>query len=258
MRGIESSEAVAPEEHPPLSKEGSYWVPALLVLAGGVALSVDLPLAQWCVAGKFKALDRLLAWSELFAHGLGVGLILLVIVVLDPPKFFKLGRVIAASLGAGAVSNLFKLFIARARPRACDFGQGVFDTFFDWGWRVSLENHYNSFPSGHATTSAGLAVALVWLYPRGRYLFPALACLAATQRVDSGAHFLSDVLVGAALGTCCAMLVTRDTVLGRLFDRLEAKVQGVRLQKPAGAKLPLSTPSLWQRFLRHHFRDRIF
>ena len=70
------------------------------------------------------------------------------------------------------------------------------------GVRKSVE--LMSFPSGHAAVAAGLATALAWKYPHGRWIFGALAACAAFQRVESSAHFPSDVAWGAAIGVAAA------------------------------------------------------
>ena len=73
--------------------------------------------------------------------------------------------------------------------------------------------HDGSFPSGHASGSfcvaAFLAVALPAAWPgstwRGQLVAAAtvgLAALVALSRVYLGAHFPSDVMAGAATGTC--------------------------------------------------------
>jgi membrane-associated phospholipid phosphatase len=50
-----------------------------------------------------------------------------------------------------------------------------------------------------------LAATLANHYPRGRWWFATLAALAMLQRIDVGAHFPSDTLLGAALGTAIAI-----------------------------------------------------
>lgn len=67
----------------------------------------------------------------------------------------------------------------------------------------------NSFPSGHATTSAAGALALALIAPR---LAPYLALLAgavAFSRIYVGVHYPLDVVAGALLGfaVACAVLV---------------------------------------------------
>ena len=71
----------------------------------------------------------------------------------------------------------------------------------------------SSFPSGHATNTAAVAVTLtLLLWPllgsRGRVLVPLVAAtctiLTAVDRVMLGAHYPSDVVAGMTLGTALA------------------------------------------------------
>jgi membrane-associated phospholipid phosphatase len=127
------------------------------------------------------------------------------------------------SLGAGMAANGLKLLVARWRPRQFDFAGTVQDTFgrvLAFGAGGSAQQ---SFPSAHAATAVGLTIALSWLYPRGRWLFAALAVLVVCQRVESGAHYLSDALVGLAIGWVVAMPFLRNAWLAAQFDRLERR-----------------------------------
>jgi undecaprenyl-diphosphatase len=70
-----------------------------------------------------------------------------------------------------------------------------------------------SFPSGHAITAFGIAVALGWFYPE---LFACLLFVAASiavSRIILGMHFLSDVIAGSFLGCLlgysCVHILTR-------------------------------------------------
>ena len=58
----------------------------------------------------------------------------------------------------------------------------------------SVGSHERGTPSAHTSAAVCFAIALCWLYPRGKVAFVTLATLAATQRIAGGAHFLSDVL----------------------------------------------------------------
>lgn len=71
-----------------------------------------------------------------------------------------------------------------------------------------------AFPSGHATLAFATAAVLTCLSPRGKYLFFTLAALCALTRVVMQAHFYSDALLGAALGTAIgygAKLLVRES-----------------------------------------------
>lgn len=87
---------------------------------------------------------------------------------------------------AWAASSAIKQLVGRARP--------------DAALHLVAEHNY-SFPSGHATASFALAMALT-LYFRSWWTLPAwlLAVLVGASRLYVGVHWPSDVLAGAALG----------------------------------------------------------
>ena len=103
------------------------------------------------------------------------------------------------ALAADAVVLAVKQAVARPRPALI---AGAFGDRF-------------SFPSGHATVSAAVvvAIALMWVRPERR---PAalvaagvFATLVAASRLVLGVHWLSDVVFGAALGTLLAFGLTQ-------------------------------------------------
>ncbi len=124
----------------------------------------------------------------------------------------------AAVAGAGLLELLVKELTCRGRPSATD--AGVFFSRFPCD---PMDYAHASFPSGHATTAFALAALLALLYPRWAAGFLALAALIGLSRVVLGAHFPSDVLAGAALGTGVALIV-------------HAKVPGVRKNKVEGTQ----------------------
>ena len=203
-----------------------FLLPAILVLAAAAALWVDCPLAFWCMADNCPGfLAKLFANIEPFGHGMGVAVILVALYQLDRDHRAALPRVLLMSLGSGLAANGIKMLIARARPRHFDFQGTVADTFGGWLPFLSAGSDGQSFPSAHAATAVGLAAALIWLYPRGRWLFVTLAVLVACQRVETGVHFLSDVLCGAALGCLVAAAGLHFGLLPGWFDRLERYLQ---------------------------------
>lgn len=100
------------------------------------------------------------------------------------------------------VTAIIKRLVGRSRPELYDT-VGAFD-FQSLSW---LDWTYQSFPSGHATTAFALCYTVSFLAPR---TFPAmlgLAVLIALSRIIVGAHYPSDVLGGAVVGTLGAYAV---------------------------------------------------
>ncbi|MEQ8787586.1 MAG: phosphatase PAP2 family protein [Pirellulaceae bacterium] len=210
----------------------NYVLAAALAVAAFASLAIDIAAAQFVqrnhTGGVFREVANLLTQAEPFAHAAGVAVIMLVIYVLDPQRRAYLLRVGVCAFGAGLAADVVKVAVIRSRPRHMPDAASVGDTFHGWflllrDFSMVTERALQSFPSGHAATAAGFAVALSWLYPRGRWLFFTLAMLAAFQRVATSAHFVSDICAGAAIGCFLAALITDSRLLGRWFDRYEAR-----------------------------------
>jgi membrane-associated phospholipid phosphatase len=212
---IDQTDVRCPPHEAARRNAAPFWAAVILAVLAAAALLVDLPLSRICRHGDLPGdLVRLVNLSEVFAHGAGVATILLTAWALDPMRRRPLAVVAASAYGAGLLANVLKLLVARSRPNAFGDGRAVLDTFQAWlplvpgRLMVPWSHGVQGFPSAHAATAAGLAIGLWALYPRGRWLFLAFAGLASFQRVAAGAHFLSDVLAGAALG-CLVSAVIR-------------------------------------------------
>jgi membrane-associated phospholipid phosphatase len=181
---------------------------ALLVALAAAALLVDTTIARFVkernVPGELRRLVRL---SEVFGWGGSVALVIATAAMLDPRGWRVVLPLVIPAFGAGALADGVKLLVVRMRPSATELAGSSLASFGAWlplVHRDELGQNYGyalqSFPSAHAATAAGLAVGLAALYPRGRWLFAIFAVLAGLQRVEAQAHFLSDVLIGAAIG----------------------------------------------------------
>ena len=116
---------------------------------------------------------------------------------------WALGFVALAVLISGLASDLIKVLVGRARPKL--LAQATYYGFLPIGLRAD----YQSFPSGHATTGAALGLAVAVLLPRLRWVGLAFALTIAASRVILNAHFLGDVMGGAAIG-CFTVWWLRD------------------------------------------------
>ena len=211
-----------------------YLWAVVLVVGALSAARIDLQLALLCRQRDLPGdLARVLTWSEAFAHGIGVALIGLVAIGLDESRRRYWARTLCMAYGAGLVVNCVKLTVGRYRPHHF-FELGlesptVADTFAGWlpFLTQGLNHGVQSFPSGHTATACGLALGMARTYPQAGWLFAALAALAAAQRVDSGAHYLSDVCAGAAVGLVVGGLLLDRRLLGGYFDRFEKRLLNV-------------------------------
>ncbi|MBN1935795.1 MAG: phosphatase PAP2 family protein [Anaerolineae bacterium] len=103
---------------------------------------------------------------------------------------------LAAVLLSNGLSTLVKYTVRRRRPQELT-------QFY-----TSKHDRY-SFPSGHATRMAAIAVIVsAWAPPLTLPAW-ALALLVALCRVLVGVHYLSDVIAGLAIGAAGATVVLR-------------------------------------------------
>lgn len=203
-------------------------VGALAALACA-SLAVDLSVQQAATTHRPPGVVRdYFKATETFGNGFGAAMVVLAVIVLDRSRRVQTGRLLAASLGAGIVANVVKLMVARTRPHATDIeslladGGRAWDTFVGVLPMGALGAAGQSFPSAHTATAFGLAAALAITYPKGRRLFYSFAAGVALQRICTGAHYLSDVLAGAAVGIAWGGAVCGFGPICRWFDRLEA------------------------------------
>lgn len=223
---------------PGLSSEASdrpvrlYLLAFFMVVIGACALPLDMALSKAIlpaadgVAPLLRLpgdLRRVISLSEVFGHGTGLLLIGLTVVVLDPIGRRRAVRLMTIAFTGGMLAALTKGLIARTRPNHSELTGAVAETFQTWLPLGSTDYATQSTPSGHAAQAVAMGVALAWRYPRGRSLFLFFAALACTQRIVDGAHFLSDVFWGGAIGLGVAALMLDRRALGKFFDRWERK-----------------------------------
>ncbi|MEW2051771.1 phosphatase PAP2 family protein [Streptomyces sp. NPDC005476] len=67
----------------------------------------------------------------------------------------------------------------------------------------------SSFPSGHTAAAVAFTAAVAPAWPLAGALCTVPAAMVAVERVQSGAHYPSDVAAGAAIGLASAWLIHR-------------------------------------------------
>jgi undecaprenyl-diphosphatase len=190
----------------------------LVMVAGAIALHpYDAAMSAQCSGVRnvttHRIADKLSVWGSYRTGTLILCVTIWLAGLACQRKTWQMAAIaclLSASL-AGLEADAPKLLLGRARPNS-----GLQDGFYG----PSLQYKYQSFPSGHATTSSGTAVALaVALPPLG---VPALVGAAGViwSRVFLGVHYPTDVWVGGWIGTL------NGIVLGLSARRLRARAGG--------------------------------
>jgi undecaprenyl-diphosphatase len=196
------------------------WIILAAVLALGVAIASMIVLDAW-LAGQARELPRWLSktfvwitWfgtADWFLWPTGVLLFLLAMSPLD--RLSRFHRAVLAAIFVRAsfvflaigfpvlVVAIIKRLIGRARPYVPE----IVDPFSyePFGWQES----YASLPSGHATNAFAAAIAIGALWPKARLPMWIFAVVIAASRIIVTAHYPSDVIAGAVIGTTGAILV---------------------------------------------------
>ena len=197
-------------------------VAALLVTAA------TMILLDAAVAEAVKGMPRSILSVFNFATEFGksgwflwpLGVVLVAIAVLASPALAPVHRLLLATVAVRAgflftaiaapslLTTVMKRVIGRARPFVNDQADPFL--YLPLAWRAA----YASMPSGHATTAFAAAVAVSLLWPRLRVPMFLYALVIAASRVVLDAHYVSDVFIGAIIGSIGAILV-RDWFAAR-------------------------------------------
>lgn len=114
---------------------------------------------------------------------------------------------------AAIIAEVMKLLVRRYRPNAVD-GEYVFRAFTDG----LLNNSGLGMPSSHSAIAfAGMGI-LCYLLPRASVVWLLLAAGCAITRCINHAHFLSDAVVGAAIGLMTARAIWHDHIKRHRFQ----------------------------------------
>jgi membrane-associated phospholipid phosphatase len=212
---------------------GSLWPPSLqqTAIAGAIVVAAIVAMMFLVDAPIARAATHLPHWYRWFNEQITdfgksgwvlwpVGLLFLALAALPSATTRMSQRVMAAfmvrvgfvflAVGApGLFVTIVKRIIGRARPYV-DHGPHPFE------FHPFSSAAFASMPSGHTTTVFSILVALGTLWPRGRTVLWIYALAILVSRVVVSAHYPSDVVAGAVVGTVGALLVRRWFALRRL------------------------------------------
>jgi undecaprenyl-diphosphatase len=181
----------------------------LCVFVGAVALAAafyfDLAVVNWLkvnatpdMTSFMRAVSR---WGDWPMHALAGLIAAGVAYALRSREWLAIFiAMLLALTAASAVNRVIKIAAGRSRPMVTT----------DAGWRaLRWSSNYHAFPSGHTASSTGFFAVL--FFARRRIGLPLLAIplLIAFSRIYLRAHYLSDCVFAAMLGTVCAALSWR-------------------------------------------------
>jgi membrane-associated phospholipid phosphatase len=192
------------------------WLALLFLVAGLLSLSVDRRLAHYCrerlAKPAFQFALKITDWAKGGPWIAAAALIYLVAQAwialaeetLAVRAISDYALALLASFVAGSIIlHVIKIFVGRRRPRD-DFEHGLYG--FRWfTWQLQ----HDSFPSGHSMTIFSVAVVLSAAFPLLAPVWLLLALGLSLTRAMLTAHFLADVMIGAAIG----IIATRQTFL---------------------------------------------
>lgn len=220
-----------------------WWTRVVLPVGLGFAaaaalLPIDAAVTKAIAGiGLGGDLRRELEALQQFGQGASILIGCVAIGLVQPWRFRRvLDWLLAAAIASVLVNGLKTLF-GRVRPGYTDdplafFGPiGVFERETASGVvplrAIDLASELQSMPSSHTSHAVIAAVFISAIEPRLRWLVVPWAGLVALARIVFGAHWASDVVLGAALGWAVAtVVVTRrwgvrlvDTLWRTLIDR---------------------------------------
>lgn len=150
------------------------------------------------MAGAVRGRRALYRGSAVLAHAgdgaLWAAIALLLLILGAPADRWLLAPIVAAVALTALLVAAIKFSVRRGRPRGPESAR----------WSSLPRYDVYSFPSGHAARVACIALCASAAYPGVRLLLVVWAVGVCLARVALAAHYLLDVLVGAALGVAVA------------------------------------------------------
>jgi membrane-associated phospholipid phosphatase len=185
------------------------WIPTAIIVGGTAAfIKEDPPLER-----KVRQTNIFSDYNKVLKSSISGGLITVI-----PVGFYAVSLIRHDTYGQGtallageAVANdavlmiVLKAITRRARPSEFPPNGLYNDTFF--ATHNSVLGKGSSFPSGHAMMAFSVAEVFAQRYKHHKwvpYVAYTLATAISFSRVTTGAHFPSDVFIGAATGFAIA------------------------------------------------------
>lgn len=182
----------------------SIWVWCIPLLPLGLAIALyfgELQTPTFLFINRHTQIlpDTLWAWFTFIGNGWGIYALCFPLLLLAPRLLFA---GLFASLIGGACSQIVKPFLALPRPA----GVLAMEDFY----RIGEPLLHKAMPSGHTITAFAVVSGIYFACDRDKraslwWIF-IIAAFAGISRNALGAHWLTDVLAGCAVGLWSGML----------------------------------------------------
>lgn len=221
-----------PREHPALKDNLrlNWFIVATLVVGAVLVMPFDVWLAKFFMSDPFPGeLRSLIHKTEFFGHAYGILGIAFTIYLLCEGRRRELPRLLCTALVAGLVCDVVKVIFHRVRP--CDFSFAAGESTFKGisflhaeTFGQLFDSSLHSFPSAHTGVAVAFAMTLGVMFPKAAKWFLVLAAMCAVSRFDGGAHFVSDTLIGGAIGYVVAIGMLHWKSLERWIDAFMRRI----------------------------------
>jgi undecaprenyl-diphosphatase len=188
-----------------------YWLIGIVIAATAIAVSFhfDDSVREFIMQHQGPAMRNFMRYVSLLGdwplHA-AIGLVLLGLAWRwgneEWTRIFL--AMLLAMMLAGVAGTVIKRTVPRARPSV--------HTDTRWGG-PRFSSKYHSFPSGHVGASTAFFGVLVIARRRVGLACLPIPILIGLSRMYIGAHYLSDVVCAAVLGTLCALVVAHFLLL---------------------------------------------
>ena len=183
-----------------------YWLIGIIIAGTAIAMAFhfDDVVRDFIAQHQnptMRNFMRNVSWYGDWPSHLVLGLLLLGIAWRRQSK--KWMRIFLSMLVAMAIAGVAGTVIKRSIPRA----RPSVKSELRWGG-PRFSTKYHAFPSGHVVASTAFFGVLIFARRRVGFACLPIPILIGLSRMYLGAHYLSDVVCAAVLGTLCALLVT--------------------------------------------------
>jgi len=179
-------------------------------------------------------LEREILTIQQFGGISSLVLVGLLVWLLDRGRWRRLHDLTLAALSTWGVVAVLKILIGRPRPRFDQpftflgpFRQIMVDPQMEMrhSWEVwgNIASKLWSMPSSHTSAAAALAAFLMVNYPQLKWLMFGWVAFVGVARVLVGAHYPTDVIVGASIGFMVSLPIVEGGHGRRLAERLFPK-----------------------------------